>query len=86
MPAGHPESYRSVITREVVEPLGLDRGAVHGPDGRADGIAGRRRGLRATRIAAAGGVDLQLLGIGTDGHIGFNEPAPRSHRSPGSRR
>jgi glucosamine-6-phosphate deaminase len=35
-------------------------------------------------IAAAGGIDLQILGIGTNGHIGFNEPAralePRTHR------
>src|SRR5262245_66637528 len=37
-----------------------------------------------TAIAAAGGIDLQILGIGTNGHIGFNEPArtlePRTHR------
>lgn len=70
---GHPESYRSVIRREVVEPLGLDPALVRVPDGSLDGIehAGDayERALRD-----AGGVDLQLLGIGTDGHIGFNEP------------
>ena len=43
------------------------------PDGRVDGI--EQAGDAYERaIAAAGGVDLQLLGIGTDGHIGFNEP------------
>lgn len=69
----HPESYRSVITREVVEPLGLDPSLVQVPDGRVDGI--EQAGDAYERaIAAAGGVDLQLLGIGTDGHIGFNEP------------
>ena len=69
----HPESYRSVITREVVEPLGLDPSLVQVPDGRVDGI--EQAGDAYERaIAAAGGVDRQLLGIGTDGHIGFNEP------------
>lgn len=69
----HQESYRSVITREVVEPLGLDPARVHVPDGDAAGaqFAGERY---EQAIRAAGGVDLQILGIGTDGHIGFNEP------------
>lgn len=69
----HPESYRSVIQREVVEPLGLDPDLVRVPDGSLDGIehAGEQY---EEAILAAGGVDLQLLGIGTDGHIGFNEP------------
>ncbi|GAA4784776.1 glucosamine-6-phosphate deaminase [Microbacterium gilvum] len=69
----HPESYRSVITREVVEPLGLDPALVRTPSGSLDGIAHAGEEYEAA-IAAAGGVDLQILGIGTDGHIGFNEP------------
>lgn len=69
----HPESYRSVIQREVVEPLGLDPARVHVPDGALDRIAESGEAYEAA-IDAAGGVDLQLLGIGTDGHIGFNEP------------
>jgi glucosamine-6-phosphate deaminase len=69
----HPQSYRSVITREVVEPLGLDPARVHVPDGRPDGIEHAGADYEAA-IQAAGGVDLQILGIGTDGHIGFNEP------------
>ncbi|KJL26978.1 Glucosamine-6-phosphate deaminase [Microbacterium azadirachtae] len=69
----HPESYRSVITREVVEPLGLTPSLVHVPDGSLDGIEQAGAEYDA-KIRAAGGVDLQLLGIGTDGHIGFNEP------------
>jgi len=69
----HEESYRSVITREVVEPLGLDPARVHVPDGSLEGI--EHSGEKYERaLADAGGVDLQLLGIGTDGHIGFNEP------------
>jgi glucosamine-6-phosphate deaminase len=69
----HPESYRSVITREVVEPLGLDPRLIRVPDGSLEGI--QHAGDDYERaIFDAGGVDLQLLGIGTDGHIGFNEP------------
>jgi len=69
----HPESYRSVIDREVVEPLGLDPALVHVPDGSRDGIEHAGDDYE-TAIRAAGGIELQILGIGTDGHIGFNEP------------
>ena len=74
LPAGHPESYRAVITREVVEPLGLDPALVRVPGD--DGGPTEGAGERYERdIAAAGGVDLQILGIGgKTGHIGFNEP------------
>ncbi|MEE4543243.1 glucosamine-6-phosphate deaminase [Streptomyces sp. V4-01] len=73
LPAGHPESYRSVVLREVVEPLGLSAGSFMGPDGSADDVQGACEAYDAA-LSDAGGVDLQLLGIGTDGHIGFNEP------------
>ncbi len=71
--AGHPESYRSVIEREVIAPLGLDpdRVRVPGDDGGPIETAGERY---EADLVAAGGVDLQLLGIGATGHIGFNEP------------
>ncbi|MGW8481774.1 glucosamine-6-phosphate deaminase [Microbacterium sp. NPDC055903] len=69
----HPESYRSVIRREVVEPLGLDPALIRVPDGALEGIEHAGDDYEAA-IAEAGGVDLQILGIGTDGHIGFNEP------------
>jgi len=73
LPPGHPESYRAVITREVVEPLGLDPRLVRvpGDDGGQVETAGARY---ETAIRDAGGVDLQILGIGRTGHIGFNEP------------
>jgi glucosamine-6-phosphate deaminase len=73
LPAGHPESYRSVVLREVVEPLGLSPEAFLGPDGGAEDLRAACEAYDAA-LAAAGGVDLQLLGIGADGHIGFNEP------------
>lgn len=69
----HPESYRSVITREVVEPLGLNPELVRTPDGSPEGIEFHGDEYEAA-ILDAGGIDLQILGIGTDGHIGFNEP------------
>ena len=73
LPADHPESYRSVIRRELTDALDLPRDAVHGLDGTAaDLVAECARYEQA--LAAAGGVDLQLLGIGTNGHLGFNEP------------
>lgn len=68
-----PQSYRSVIRREVVEPLGLDPARVRVPDGSLERIEGAGEAYEA-ELEASGGVDLQLLGIGTDGHIGFNEP------------
>ncbi len=73
LPREHPESYRSVILREVVDVLGLDPLLVRvpGDDGGPLTTAGRRY---EDAIAAAGGVDLQILGIGRTGHIGFNEP------------
>ncbi|WP_336631023.1 MULTISPECIES: glucosamine-6-phosphate deaminase [unclassified Microbacterium] len=69
----HPESYRSVITREVVEPLGLDPALIHTPNGAVDTIAHAGEDYERA-ISEAGGIDLQILGIGTSGHIGFNEP------------
>ncbi|CAM5374511.1 Glucosamine-6-phosphate deaminase [Streptomyces microflavus] len=73
LPAGHPESYRSVVLREVVEPLGLSEASFMGPDGSAEDVQAACEAYDRA-LAEAGGVDLQLLGIGTDGHIGFNEP------------
>lgn len=73
LPAGHPESYRSVIHREVVEPLGLTPSLIHVPNGARETIEHAGADYEKA-IAQSGGVDVQLLGIGTDGHIGFNEP------------
>jgi len=73
LPAGHPEGYRAVIERSVTVPLGLNPERVNIPDGSLDNIetAGERY---EEALTTHGGVDLQLLGIGTTGHIGFNEP------------
>jgi glucosamine-6-phosphate deaminase len=74
LPAGHPQSYRSFIARELEAHVDLAPGAIGGPDVHADDLLAACDAYEAA-IRDAGGVDLQLLGIGTDGHIGFNEPA-----------
>jgi len=73
LPAGHPQSYRATIARELTDGLGISPDRVNGPDPSPDGLptAGERY---ETLIAAAGGIDVQLLGIGSDGHLAFNEP------------
>ncbi|MFC6013435.1 glucosamine-6-phosphate deaminase [Nocardia lasii] len=73
LPKSHPQSYFSVIRSEFVDHVNLDPLRVLSPNGEAGDVAGEGRRYDAA-IAAAGGVDVQLLGIGTDGHIGFNEP------------
>jgi glucosamine-6-phosphate deaminase len=73
LPADHPQAYRTVIEREMSTRLDLSPGAVQGPDGGADDLAAACAGYDAD-IVASGGIDLQLLGVGSDGHIGFNEP------------
>jgi glucosamine-6-phosphate deaminase len=74
LPAGHPQSYRSFIARELEAHVDFAPGAIGGPDVHAGDLLAACDAYEAA-IRDAGGVDLQLLGIGTDGHIGFNEPA-----------
>ncbi|RYG76498.1 glucosamine-6-phosphate deaminase [Yimella sp. RIT 621] len=73
LPVEHPESYASVIDRTVTQPLGLDPARVHLPDGNASDVPTACRAYEQA-IAAVGGVDVQILGVGANGHIGFNEP------------
>ena len=71
--ADHPERYRTVIDTTFVNRVDFAPGAVAGPDGLAADIPAACASYEAA-IADAGGIDLQILGVGTDGHIGFNEP------------
>ena len=73
LPADHPERYRNVIDRVFVSRVDFASDAVQSPDGLAADIPAACAGYE-NAIRAAGGVDLQILGIGTDGHIAFNEP------------
>ena len=73
LPADHPERYRTVIDTVFVSRVDFAPGAVQAPDGLATDIPAACAEYE-NAIHQAGGVDLQILGIGTDGHIGFNEP------------
>jgi glucosamine-6-phosphate deaminase len=73
LPADHPERYGNFIDRVFVSRVDFVPGAVRGPDGLAADIPAACADYDQA-IRDAGGVDLQILGIGTDGHIGFNEP------------
>lgn len=70
---GHPESYREVIHREFTDRVNIAVENVQTPDGSAQDIPAACQAYEDA-IREAGGIDLQLLGVGTDGHIGFNEP------------
>lgn len=73
LPYTHPESYHAVIDRTVTRPLGMDPALVRVPDGLAADIEAACAAYEDA-IDAAGGIDVQILGIGANGHIGFNEP------------
>jgi len=70
---GDRSSYRQYMERHLFVPVGLPAGQVGFLDGSAPDP--RRECERYERsLAEAGGIDLQILGIGANGHIGFNEP------------
>lgn len=73
LPVDHPERYRNVIETEIASRVDFAPGAVQSPDGNAEDLVAACAAYEES-IAGAGGVDLQILGIGTDGHIAFNEP------------
>ena len=73
IPASHPCSYRHYMDELLFDQVNVPKANTHLPDGMAPDLAAECRRYEDA-IAAAGGIDLQLLGIGSDGHIGFNEP------------
>ena len=73
LPHEHPQSYHAFMDEHLFAHINVQRRNIHIPDGMVADIPAECASYEAA-IAAAGGIDLQLLGIGTDGHIGFNEP------------
>jgi glucosamine-6-phosphate deaminase len=73
LPPGHQASYRTFFEQKFSGLVDIGPGNVHLPDGAAADVDAACADYEA-QIRAAGGVDLQLLGIGADGHVGFNEP------------
>ena len=70
----HPQSYHHFMWENLFRHVNIRPENVHIPDGLASDVPAFCADYEA-RIRAVGGIDLQLLGIGSDGHIGFNEPS-----------
>ena len=81
--ASHPGSFRRFMDQHLFAHVNLQPSNIHFLNGVADDLDAECVRYEA-EIDAAGGIDLQLLGIGANGHIGFNEPgdelAARTHR------
>jgi glucosamine-6-phosphate deaminase len=73
LPASDPHSYRHYMDQHLFGKVNLDRRNTHLPDGMASDLEAEC-GKYEALIKRFGGIDLQLLGIGKAGHIGFNEP------------
>jgi glucosamine-6-phosphate deaminase len=73
LPPEHPQSYHHFMWENFFRRINIARKNVHIPDGMAKDIP-KFCAQYEKKIRAAGGIELQVLGIGTDGHIGFNEP------------
>lgn len=73
LPRNHPQSYHSFMWENLFQHINITKENVHIPDGNAADIPHFCESYE-NEIRAAGGIDIQVLGIGTDGHIGFNEP------------
>ncbi len=69
----HDQSYRWFMQRQLFDHVDVVPAETHVPDGLAKDVAGAAAAYEDA-IRAAGGIDLQVLGIGRTGHIGFNEP------------
>ena len=81
--ANHPGSFRRFMNEHLFDAVNLNPSHIHFLDGGVEDLD-RECARYEAEIDAAGGIDLQLLGIGSNGHIGFNEPADelaaRTHR------
>ena len=73
LPEGDKNSYRFFMDENLFDKINIDKKKTHLPSGNVDDVNEHCAEYDA-KIKHAGGIDLQLLGIGADGHIGFNEP------------
>ncbi len=73
LPPDHPQSYHAYMKEKLFDHIDIPFGNTNIPDGNAADL--REECLQyEKRIRETGGIDLQVLGIGSNGHIGFNEP------------
>lgn len=73
IPAADANSYRSFMDKNFFDRIDIDKSKTHVLDGMASDVAAVCKSFEKS-IEHAGGIDLQILGLGADGHIGFNEP------------
>jgi glucosamine-6-phosphate deaminase len=73
LPPAHPQSYRRFMDENLFSHINIDRSRTHVPDGMAANPAAEAERYEAL-IKSLGGIDLQLLGLGHNGHIAFIEP------------
>jgi len=73
LPHDHPCSYHRYMHEQFFDHINIQLGNTYLLDGMAENIDAECRSYEEA-IAQHGGIDLQVLGIGTNGHIGFNEP------------
>lgn len=78
IPTTHPGSYRQFMEHHLFGRVNLRPENIHFLDGSAPDPEAECLRYESA-IEDAGGIDIQILGIGTNGHIGFNEPAPELH-------
>lgn len=69
----HDQSYRYFMKQNLFDHVDIDQSRTHVPDGICDDAEASCAAYEQA-IVEAGGVDIQLLGLGHNGHIGFNEP------------
>jgi glucosamine-6-phosphate deaminase len=74
IPPAHPSSFHSYMWAHIFSNINLPKERINIPDGLAADIPASCRKYEQA-IRSAGGIDIQILGIGTNGHIGFNEPS-----------
>ena len=73
LPFEHPQSYHHFMWENLFRHINIREQNVHIPDGNAEDISQICQQYEQL-IKAAGGIDIQLLGVGSNGHVGFNEP------------
>lgn len=73
LPLSHPASYHRFMAENFFRRVNIPPSQCHIPDGLASDIR-QHCTVYEARIKAVGGIDLQILGLGSDGHLGFNEP------------
>ncbi len=73
LPGTHPASFAHFMAATLFDHVDIDPSHTHIPDGMAEDATAESSRYEAA-ITEAGGIDLQLLGIGANGHVGFNEP------------